>query len=128
MTAALKWVETLRKSTPMNKKEFCRFCGISYRTYRRWLYEGKSPSRELLQIIGVAFHTIPPKEIVNSAPSRGICEAKESAPIARWAYDGKPRMFCRRKRCEWKSPDGRCHMPGCMKEVAHAHTRKPEKD
>ena len=119
MSPAFDWAERLRKSRWLTGLEFCRLCGFSFQAYCNWKNGKSEISKRALKRISDAFDQEIPERLLKAAPKGRNLAAKESIKKQNrpspWTYDGKPREFCKRKRCEWTSPDGKCRLPGCLK-------------
>jgi transcriptional regulator with XRE-family HTH domain len=131
MNPGTKWIYDLYNSTGLSRKQFAEIAGLHFTSLDRWFQEEQDPYPNTLRKIGAAFGIEPPEEVMRSAAEirhRNIHKiavpksqriSKPSPVSARWHYDGPSRPVCRKKWCEWKDTDGKCHMPSCMKEELH---------
>ena len=133
MNPAAKWLFDLYKGSGLTKQKFAKRCGMCAIQISRWERGEQDPYPASIRKVGAAFGIAPPEEVlqaaeetrrsryIKKAPQSPIAEQKEvSGPnkrkekASRFQYDGKPREFCKRNRCEWIGSDGKCHLPSCL--------------
>ena len=120
MNPAAKWLLDLYKGSGLTKQKFAKRCGMCAIQISRWERGEQDPYPASIRKAGAAFGVEPPEEIIE-APQVPIAEQKgidvpnkDKEKASRFQYDGKPREFCKKNRCEWIGSDGKCHLPSCL--------------
>ena len=140
MNPAAKWLLDLYKGSGLTKQKFAKRCGMCAIQISRWERGEQDPYPSSIIKAGAAFGVEPPEEIIEAAEEAGrrwqaaaggrrvkkapqvpIAEQKgidvpnkDKEKASRFQYDGKPREFCKKNRCEWIGSDGKCHLPSCL--------------
>lgn len=133
MNPAAKWLLDLYKGSGLTKQKFAKRCGMCAIQISRWERGEQDPYPASIRKAGAAFGVEPPEEIIEAAEEAGRSRRVKKAPqvpiaeqkgidvpnkdkekASRFQYDGKPREFCKKNRCEWIGSDGKCHLPSCL--------------
>lgn len=116
---AFEWIEQIRQNKGLNIKAFMEMINYEKSNFQAWK-KGISPGKNAITAIEKAFGVsapLPfdaPKKLPEPDPfDFDLFESKHR----KWVYLPDIHPVCPLDHCEWVSPDGKCHLPACLKGV-----------